>query len=58
MLEFMAGHHYSAEVRRLGIPDSIVEHGEQPELHRECGYDADGIESAVLEMLEPVSKPL
>ncbi len=58
VLEFMADHHYSAEVRRLGIPDSIVEHGEQPELHRECGYDADGIENAVLEMLEPVSKPL
>lgn len=58
VLEFMADHQYSAEVRRLGIPDSIVEHGEQPELHRECGYDADGIENAVLEMLEPVSKTL
>jgi len=58
VLEFMVDHNYRAEVRRLGIPDSIVEHGEQPELHRECGYDADGIENAVMEMLEPVSKPL
>lgn len=58
VLEFMADNQYSAEVRRLGIPDSIIEHGEQPELHRECGFDADGIENAVMEMLEPVSKSL
>ncbi len=43
VLEFMADHQYSAKVRRLGIPDVVVEHGEQPELHRECGYDVEGI---------------
>lgn len=56
VLEFMADHNYSAEVRRLGIPDSVIEHGEQIELHRECGFDPDGIEKAVVEMLESVSK--
>jgi 1-deoxy-D-xylulose-5-phosphate synthase len=56
VLEFMADNRLSAEVRRLGIPDRIVEHGEQIELHRECGFDPDGIEKAVIEMLEPVSK--
>jgi 1-deoxy-D-xylulose-5-phosphate synthase len=55
VLEFMADNTYSAEVKRLGIPDRIVEHGEQIELHRECGFDADGIEKAVIEMLESVS---
>jgi 1-deoxy-D-xylulose-5-phosphate synthase len=54
ILEFMADHNLQAEVRRLGIPDRIVEHGEQGELHHECGFDADGIEKAVVEMLEPV----
>lgn len=58
ILEFMADHGYQAEVRRLGIPDAIVEHGEQHELHRECGFDPDGIERAVMQMLEPVSKVL
>ncbi len=58
ILEFMADNQYQAEVRRLGIPDRIVEHGEQFELHRECGFDADGIERAVIEMLEPVAKPV
>ncbi len=58
VLEFMADNQYVAEVRRLGIPDRIVEHGEQAELHRECGFDPDGIEKAVVEMLESVSRSL
>lgn len=56
ILEFMADNNYQAEVRRLGIPDSVIEHGEQPELYRECGFDAAGIERAVCEMLEVVAK--
>lgn len=56
ILEFMADHGYSAEVKRLGIPDMIVEHGEQSELQRDSGFDADGIEKAVYEMLEGVAK--
>jgi 1-deoxy-D-xylulose-5-phosphate synthase len=56
ILEFMADHNYHAEVRRLGIPDRIVEHGEQLELHRESGFDADSIRQAVSAMLETVSK--
>jgi 1-deoxy-D-xylulose-5-phosphate synthase len=58
VLEFMADNNYTAEVRRMGIPDRIVEHGEQSELHRECGFDADGIERAVIEMLESVPRSL
>lgn len=56
VLEFMADNNYSAEVKRLGIPDRIVEHGEQIELHRECGFDPEGIERAVVELLESVTK--
>lgn len=58
VLEFMADNNYQAEVRRLGIPDRVVDHGEQLELHRECGIDADGIERAVVEMMESVSRSL
>jgi len=43
ILEFMADHNYSSHVVRLGIPDKIVEHGEQAELWAECGYDAASI---------------
>lgn len=58
VLEFMADNHYACEIRRLGIPDRIVEHGEQAELHRECGFDADGIEKSVVAMLESVSRAI
>jgi 1-deoxy-D-xylulose-5-phosphate synthase len=51
VLEFMSDNGYNAEVRRLGIPDYFVEHGTQDELYRECGYDAEGIEIAIGEML-------
>jgi 1-deoxy-D-xylulose-5-phosphate synthase len=51
VLEFMADNNYSAELKRLGIPDDIIEHGEQIDLHRECGFDPDGIIRAVKLML-------
>jgi 1-deoxy-D-xylulose-5-phosphate synthase len=54
VIEFMADNNYQAEVKRLGIPDAVIEHGEQIELHRECGFDPDGIERAVASMLEQV----
>lgn len=43
VLEFMADHNYTAQVKRLGIPDEYIEHGEQAELWAECGYDANAI---------------
>lgn len=47
VLEFMADHELNAIVKRLGIPDQYIEHGEQPELWKECGYDAEAIAAAV-----------
>jgi len=35
ILEFMAEHGYKTDIRILGIPDRIVEHGSQKELHKE-----------------------
>lgn len=56
VLEFMADHHYSAEVKRLGIPDAVIEHGEQLELHDECGFGPEGILGAVQALLESISR--
>lgn len=50
ILEFMADHGYSLPVKRLGIPDRVVEHGTQDELYKECGFDADGIAAALREL--------
>ena len=51
VLEFMIDHQYQSQVIRLGIPDRIVEHGEQIELHRECGFDPEGIADTVRKAL-------
>ncbi|RTL59646.1 MAG: 1-deoxy-D-xylulose-5-phosphate synthase [Sphingobacteriales bacterium] len=50
--EFMVANKYKAEIKMLGIPDRIVEHGTPKELHRECGYDAQAIADAVREMMK------
>lgn len=49
--EFIAENNYKNDLKILGIPDRIVEHGTLKELHRECGYDASAIADAVREMM-------
>lgn len=56
VLEFMADNGYSAKVIRLGIPDRFIEHGEQIQLHKECGYDPEGIAKAVQSLVGVVVK--
>ncbi len=56
IIEFMSDNGYSSEVRRLGIPDYFVEHGTQDELRRECGFDEEGIEIAIREILVRVNR--
>lgn len=50
-LEFFVEHNYHPEMKMLGIPDRIVEHGKPTELHAECGYDAASIVRAVERMM-------
>jgi 1-deoxy-D-xylulose-5-phosphate synthase len=52
VLEFMAAHGYKNDLRMLGIPDRLVEHGTPSELHRECSYDATAIADAVRSMVD------
>jgi 1-deoxy-D-xylulose-5-phosphate synthase len=47
VIEFMADNNYNAKIKRLGIPDNFIEHGTQAELHKECGFDTDGIIRAI-----------
>lgn len=54
--EFMTDNGYSAQIKRLGIPDRIVEHGSQDQLYTECGYDVKSIKDIAIEMLSKSSK--
>ena len=55
ILEFMADNQYNSQVVRLGIPDKIVEHGDQRQLHDECNFGPDGIYATARKMLESVA---
>ncbi len=52
ILEFMTKHGYKNEVKMLGIPDEIIEHGTLKELHNECHYDANAIAEAIRAMMK------
>ncbi|MCZ8354187.1 MAG: 1-deoxy-D-xylulose-5-phosphate synthase [Cyclobacteriaceae bacterium] len=52
VLEFASAHSYKAEVKLLGIPDQVIEHGEQIELHKECGFDVEGIYRMAKSLIE------
>lgn len=51
ILEFMIDNDYAAKVKRLGIPDRLVEHGTQLELQHECGFDPQGIAQTARELV-------
>lgn len=46
-----SGLHREVEIRRLGVPDRVIEHGDQKIQRAFCGIDAAGIRQAVREML-------
>lgn len=54
ILEFMADNGYTNTVKRLGIPDEFIEHGEQSELYNECHYDTNAIINTVKSLEETV----
>jgi 1-deoxy-D-xylulose-5-phosphate synthase len=58
VLEFMADNGYSARIKRLGIPDKFIEHGEQKELWQECGFDTNAIVETVKEMVAKKNQSL
>jgi 1-deoxy-D-xylulose-5-phosphate synthase len=53
VLEFMSENEYTVNIKRLGIADKFVDHGTLQELHRECGFDVEGIIKTVISMNKP-----
>jgi 1-deoxy-D-xylulose-5-phosphate synthase len=52
VLEFMNEHGYKADVKIMGIPDRLVEHGSPKQLYDEIGIDANGITVVLRAMAE------
>src|SRR6188768_915119 len=50
VLEFMNEHGYKADVKIMGIPDRLVEHGTPKQLYEEIGLDANAIAATLRQM--------
>jgi len=50
ILEFMNAFGYKADVKIMGIPDRLVEHGTPKQLYDEIGLDANGISIEIRKM--------
>lgn len=50
ILEFMNAFGYKADVKIMGIPDRLVEHGTPKQLYDEIGLDANGIATEIRKM--------
>ena len=51
VLEFFADNGYRVQTKRLGIPDTFVEHGTPDELYSMLGLDTEGIADSIREMI-------
>lgn len=51
VMEYMAEHGFSPEIRRIGLPDRFIQHGSVPQLLEICGMDTDSILNTMKEML-------
>jgi len=52
VLEFMNEYGYKADVKIMGIPDRLVEHGSPKELYNEIGMDANAIAQVLRELMK------
>lgn len=52
VLEFMNANGYKADVKIMGIPDRLVEHGTPKQLYEEIGLDANGIAATLRLMMQ------
>jgi 1-deoxy-D-xylulose-5-phosphate synthase len=50
--EYLADKPYHVPTTIMGVPDRIVEHGTQQELHQEVGLDPESIKEKVREVLK------
>ncbi|CAN5809616.1 1-deoxy-D-xylulose-5-phosphate synthase [soil metagenome] len=52
VLEFMNEYGYKADVKIMGIPDRLVEHGTPKQLYEEIGLDANAIADTLRDMVK------
>jgi 1-deoxy-D-xylulose-5-phosphate synthase len=56
VVEFMTDHNYTSQVKRLGVPDEFIEHGEPGELYEEVGLSPKRIAEEAISFLSAAKK--
>jgi 1-deoxy-D-xylulose-5-phosphate synthase len=56
VVEFMTDHNYTSQVKRLGVPDEFIEHGEPAELYEEVGLSPKRIVEEAISFLSSTKK--
>src|SRR6201993_3192574 len=56
VVEFMADHNYTAQIKRLGVPDEFIEHGEPNELYEEVGLSPRAILEEAVQLISGAKK--
>ena len=56
--EWMNDHGYTPQIKRLGLPDSFVEHGTIAQLQAIVGIDKDSIKNAISQLLTAKSEEI
>jgi 1-deoxy-D-xylulose-5-phosphate synthase len=51
VIEFMADNNYTAQIKRLGVPDEFIEHGELNELYEEVGLSPRAIVEEAIQLI-------
>lgn len=54
VLEFFSDHGFSSAVRRLGVEDAFISHGNVDDLRKSCGLDVESIVFAAKKMIDPL----
>lgn len=57
VMEYMMENGFQPAIRRLGLPDSFIEHGPTPQLLHLCHIDGDAVISALDDLTDRTKKP-
>lgn len=52
VIEFMADNQHNVNIKRLGIPDTFVEHGSPEELYEMLGLNSEGIAASIKKFID------
>ena len=54
VVEYLADNNFKNDILRIGMPDQFIDHGTQPELHKQISIDPDSIAERIISFCKSV----